>query len=226
MSENTPILVAPRPVRIASDGAMYLRRSSTPFRFVSAVTDRLERARIGEDIEFDDHKATAMVHSPTPEKEMPSPRSSPSLPSEALEEFLSILRPSAFFPSSSPILRTRRNGASLAHFPYQFKARVLHSRGDSISLVEEMDSPNHTPTMSTDFMIERGESGAADHERSDSETPRWFTASALSSPVSRIHTRNPFVTGLLRNGQLTPSPISPRAIPLPSPSPEEMVEVM
>lgn len=230
MSENIPILVAPRPVRIASDGAaMYARRSTTPFRFVSAVTDRLERARISEDIEFDDNKATAMVHSPSSEKDVTSPRSSPrsSLPSEALEEFLSILKPSAFFPSSSPILRTRRNGASLSHFPYQFKARVLHSHGDSISVLEEMDgNAAHTPTRSPEFMNERGESRAADHERSDSDALRWFSASALSSPVSRIHTRNPFAAGLLRNGQLTPSPISPRAIPLPSPSPEEIVEVM
>jgi len=207
---------------------MYPRRSSTPFRLVAAVTDRFERAKIGEDIEFDDHKATAFVQSPTPEKEMTSPRSSSrsslqNLQSEALEEFLSILRPSAFFPPS-PILRSRRNGASL---PYQFKARVLHSRGDSISVLEELDrNASDTMNRSPEFMLERGEFRGADHERSDLEALRWFTASTLSSPVSRIHTRNPFATGLLRNGQLTPSPISPRAIPLPSPSPEETDEDM
>lgn len=76
MNENLPILVAPRPVRIVMDPvSMYSRRSSTPFRLVAAVTDRFERARIGGDIEFDDQKTTALIRSPSPEKE--SPRSSP-----------------------------------------------------------------------------------------------------------------------------------------------------
>lgn len=77
MAENIPILVAPRPVRIASEpGVMYSRRSSTPFRLVSAVTDHFERVKIGEDIEFDDYQATPMVYSPSPEKDMTTPRSS------------------------------------------------------------------------------------------------------------------------------------------------------
>lgn len=161
-----------------------------------------------------------------------------NLQSEALEEFLSILRPGAFFPPSSPILRARRNGGSL---PYQFKARVLHSRGDSISVLEGLDrDTSYSPNRSPEFTLERAESRAADH---DSDAFRWFAASALcmstldyywiatemhaiASPVSRIHTRNPFATGLLRNGQLTPSPVSPRAVPLPSPSPEEMDDDM
>lgn len=77
MPDYSPVLVAPRPVRIASEpGAMYSLRSSTPFRLVTAVTDRFERAKIGEDIDFDDCRATALVQSPSPEKEMTSPRSS------------------------------------------------------------------------------------------------------------------------------------------------------
>jgi hypothetical protein len=46
---------------------------------------------------------------------------SPSLPSEALEEFLSILRPSSFlYPSpTSPILRRRNNGAMIPFNPRQ-----------------------------------------------------------------------------------------------------------
>lgn len=100
-----------------------------------------------------------------------------NLQSEALEDFLSILRPGAFFPPSSPILRARRNGGSL---PYQFKARVLHSRGDSISVLEELDKDvSYSPNRSPEFMLERAESRAADHERSDSEVFRWFAASAL-----------------------------------------------
>ena len=104
---------------------------------------------------------------------------SSSLPSEALEEFLSILNPSSFFPSSSPILRARRNGASLPNYPYQYRARVLHSRGDSVSLVEEIDrGRSSASTRSPECQIERDEA-AGDHERHDSDTFRWFATSAL-----------------------------------------------
>src|ERR1700736_4061552 len=94
-------------------------------------------------------------------------RRSSSLPSEALEEFLSILNPS-FFPPSSPILRARRNGASLPNYPYQYRARVLHSRGDSISLVEEVDRiRSNAAAGSPEFTI-GDEAAAQDHERRDS----------------------------------------------------------
>jgi hypothetical protein len=229
MNENTPILVAPRPVRIASEpgASSYAIRSGTPYRLVSAVADHFERARISGDIDIDEQKASILVESSSLDRDLASTRSSPrsSLPSEALEEFLSILNPSSFFPSSSPILRARRNGASLPNYPYQYRARVLHSRGDSVSLVEEIDrGRSSASTRSPECQIERDEA-AGDHERHDSDTFRWFATSALSSPISRMHTRNPFPVGLLRTTQSTPSPISPRAVPLPSPTPDEMIEV-
>jgi len=91
MNENTPILVAPRPVRIASESgaSSYAMRSGTPFRLVSAVADHFERAKIGGDIDIDEQKATAFVESASSDKDLASTRSSPrsSLPSEALEEF-------------------------------------------------------------------------------------------------------------------------------------------
>jgi len=226
MNENTPILVAPRPVRIASESgaSSYAMRSGTPFRLVSAVADHFERAKIGGDIDIDEQKATAFVESASSDKDLASTRSSPrsSLPSEALEEFLSILNPS-FFPPSSPILRARRNGASLPNYPYHYRARVLHSR-DSISLVEEIDrARSNASTGSPEFTIGKDEA-ANDHERHDSETLRWYATSTLSSPISRMHTRNPFPIGLLRT-KSTPSPISPQAVPLPSPTPDEVIEL-
>lgn len=109
---------------------------------------------------------------------------SSSLPSEALEEFLSILNPSSFFPPS-PILRARRNGASLPNFPYQYRARVLHSRGDSISLVEEIDrARSNASTRSPEYSVERDE--AIDHERHESEAFRWFASSTLCTHHSRL----------------------------------------
>jgi len=227
MNENTPILVAPRPVRIASEpgASSYAMRSATPYRLVSAVADHFERAKIGGDIDIDEQKASAFVESASSDKDLPSTRSSPrsSLPSEALEEFLSILNPS-FFPPS-PILRARRNGASLPHYPYQYRTRVLHSRGDSISLMEEIDrARSNSSAGSPEFTIERDDA-TGDHERHESETFRWFATSTLSSPISRMHTRNPFPVGLLRTNKSTPSPISPRTVPLPSPTPDEMIEM-
>lgn len=170
---------------------------------------------------------------------------SSSLPSEALEEFLSILNPS-FFPPSSPILRARRNGTSLPNYPYQYRARVLHPRGDSISLVEEIDRSRSTAASeSPEFTIDKDEV-LSDRERQDNDTFRWFANSTLctsyiyrvvrsvrtdtfpfvaASPISRMHTRNPFPVGLLRTNRSTPSPISPRAIPLPSPTPDELIEM-
>jgi len=230
MNENTPILVAPRPVRIASEPGVssYAMRSGTPYRLVSAVADHFERAKIGGDIYIDEQKATAFVESSSSDKELASTRSSPrsSLPSEALEEFLSILNHSSFFPPSSPILRARRlNGASLPNYPYQYRARVLHSRGDSISLVEEIDrARSNTASGSPEFTIDKDET-VSDRERHDTDTFRWFATSTLSSPISRMHTRNPFPVGLLRTNRSTPSPISPRAVPLPSPTPDELIEM-
>jgi hypothetical protein len=79
MSEHTPILVAPRPVRIASEPgtSSYAMRSGTPYRLVSAVADHFERAKVGGDIDIDEQKATAFVESASFDKEFTSTRSSP-----------------------------------------------------------------------------------------------------------------------------------------------------
>lgn len=77
MNENTPILVAPRPVRIASEPGVssYALHSGTPYRLVSAVADHFERAKIGGDI--DEQKAAAFFESSSSDKELASTRSSP-----------------------------------------------------------------------------------------------------------------------------------------------------
>jgi hypothetical protein len=79
MSENTPILVAPRPVRIASEpgASIYAMRSGTPYRLVSSVADHFERAKVGGDIDIDEQKATAFVESASVDKDITPTRSSP-----------------------------------------------------------------------------------------------------------------------------------------------------
>lgn len=44
-----------------------------------------------------------------------------------------------------------------------------------------------------------------------------------ASPISRTHTRNPFLRQASDYPHVAVSPLSPAAIPLPSPSPEEML---
>jgi hypothetical protein len=73
---------------------------------------------------------------------------SSSLPSEALEEFLSILRP-AIFPPSSPVLRPRRNGAlSLPAFSVTYKSKIDSFTKSDLNLPDELDSQRQTPTCS------------------------------------------------------------------------------
>ncbi|KAJ2916849.1 hypothetical protein MD484_g3552, partial [Candolleomyces efflorescens] len=60
-------------------------------------------------------------------------------------------------------------------------------------------------------------------EKHDSDSQnRWVQCGVLSSPVSRMHTRNPF----LKHATEAPAPpLSPAAIPLPTPSPGELLEL-
>jgi hypothetical protein len=97
-----------------------------------------------------------------------------ALPTEALEEFLSILRPSFFLPPSSPVLFTRRPGAiSVPSFQhersYSLKGRgLLQQKNDVVEELEVSRSTQpsrntHTPDAETDDF--------------DSNTlpVRWFT---------------------------------------------------
>ncbi|KAJ7349216.1 hypothetical protein DFH08DRAFT_864798 [Mycena albidolilacea] len=215
-SNDNPVLVAPRPVRLNT----FLTRS----RMVPGP-DHLDRLRLDENSEIDDRKIPEFS-----DKDVPSQRSSPrsGLPTEALEEFLSILRPSFFLPPSSPVLFTRRPGAiSVPSFQhersYSLKGRgLLQQKNDVVEELEVSRSTQpsrntHTPDTETDDF--------------DSNTlpVRWFT-NVLSSPISRMHTRNPFqrhssYPGLTSPGPVSPITLSPAAIPLPLPTPDEMIEM-
>ncbi|KAH7889899.1 hypothetical protein F5I97DRAFT_1934709 [Phlebopus sp. FC_14] len=237
---DNPLLVAPRPVRVAAVYPQFGR--SAHLKLVTVPTDP-ERVKIPEETEnLDDHKYPPRLHSASSDRESYSPRMSPrsSLPSEALEEFLSILRPAMLAPSS-PILRPRRNGAmSLPAFgaSYRSKAKIdsVLSKGEHTvsNSAEESDVDKHQTTGSPDPIAEHL-TGNWDSYATEMAS-RWH-AQVLGSPISRMHTRNPFpryashdvaLSGILSasSSPVVPSaPISPAEVPLPLPSPDEMLEV-
>ncbi|KAJ7771709.1 hypothetical protein B0H16DRAFT_1514444 [Mycena metata] len=212
-ANDNPVLVAPRPVRLNT----LLTRS----RMLSAP-DHLERARFtDENADIDDRKI-----SESSDKDISSQRSSPrsALPSEALEEFLSILRPS-FFPPASPVLLTRRNGAvSLPTFhherSYSLKGRgLLQQKNDVVDELEVSRStqPSRNTTQTPDV--------EGDEFDGNTLPIRWFSSTVLSSPISRMQTRNPFQRHL-SPGPVSPITLSPAGIPLPlSPTPDEIIEI-
>ncbi|KAF7295324.1 hypothetical protein MIND_01071700 [Mycena indigotica] len=201
---DNPVLVAPRPVRLSN-------LLTTRNRILSGP-DHVERAKVSDET----------VEISGLEEIAPSQRSSPRspLPSEALEEFLSILRPS-FFPPTSPVLFTRRAGAvSLPTFQhersYSFKGRGF-LKNDLI--MEELEASRSTQPS-------RNMHTPDNEDEADTNTlpVRWFTSSVLSSPISRTHTRNPFSRHILASpSPISPITLSPAAIPLPLPTPDELV---
>ncbi|KAF8919674.1 hypothetical protein CPB85DRAFT_1277655 [Mucidula mucida] len=218
-SNDNPVLVAPRPVRLTSPFAS----RAHSIRFVSAPEANAQ----------DDFKLAGLFPDSASDKDTGSPRSSPraTLPSEALEEFLSILRPS-IFPPRSPVHHARKS-ASLPTFQhdrsYSFKGRLLN--------VEESSETPRALAQSPD-LSENNES-VVEFELVDADEGqriRWFTSSVLSSPISRNNTRNPFQRHASYQISLTPSPtvrfspspstLSPAAIPLPLPTADEMVDML
>ncbi|KAJ6547075.1 hypothetical protein B0H19DRAFT_1163883 [Mycena capillaripes] len=217
-ANDNPVLVAPRPVRLNT----LLTRS----RMLSAP-DHLERVRFtDENSDIDDRKIPDSFDKDISSSQRSSPRS--GLPTEALEEFLSILRPS-FFPPSSPVLLTRRPGAvSLPTFQhersYSLKGRPLFQQKND--LVEELEVSRSTqPSRNTQTPDTEG-----DDFDGNTLPVRWFPSNVLSSPISRTHTRNPFQRHSSYPGQVSPGPVSPialspAAVPLPLPTPDEMIEI-
>ncbi|RPD66023.1 hypothetical protein L227DRAFT_648818 [Lentinus tigrinus ALCF2SS1-6] len=217
-SNDNLVLVAPRPVRLAAGSAPFTFSSPIAHRpksraaILSAATDAFDRLRLADD-HVDQQPAEPS------EKDSVSPRASPrSTPAEALEEFLSILQHPATirFQRTSPVLRATNQ---TTHF-------FAYRRQTPCSL-----SPSHP---SEGLGLTLGDH-ADDKENDTLVYPFKILGSALGSPVSRMQTRNPFhrhpsyetgVVGYLRPpSALSPSPthaLSPAAIPLPSPTPDEM----
>ncbi|KAF9458661.1 hypothetical protein BDZ94DRAFT_1325368 [Collybia nuda] len=219
-ANDHPVLVAPRPVRLTSGHHAIITRSHH------------ERVRINDSNGLDDFKVSLFSDSSS-DKDLASPRSSPrsGLPSEALEEFLSILRPS-FFPPTSPILRTRRQGASLPTFQHErsfsYKGRgrleiaSQKNDGDDIDISRSTQPSRNTCPNTPDSP---NDPDVTMESEGDIPSLRWFKANILSSPISRTHTRNPFLRNHSNHSPGAISPLSPAAIPLPLPTADEMFEI-
>jgi hypothetical protein len=223
---DNPLLVAPRPVRLAAAYPHFTRT----FKIVPSPYDRPS-----DEVEnIDDAKhVVSRIQSVQPPDKDSSPRASPrsNLPSEALEEFLSILRP-AIFPPSSPVLRPRRNGALAFGVAYKPKPKIdssfTKSDQPNSSLPEEtVQTPTCSPEPISDHLAGNWDIFGPEI------TSRWH-AQVLASPISRMQTRNPFPRHAAHDITLSPihssptmasTPISPAIVPLPAPSPDETLEV-
>ncbi|KAK0210326.1 hypothetical protein DFS33DRAFT_1292358 [Desarmillaria ectypa] len=190
-NECNPVLVAPRPVRLAT---------ASFSNFIVRPASRVEETnKLSSSATFSDSRELS---------NSPSLRSSPrsALSTEALEEFLSILRPSLnLFPPRSPVLRTTT--------AFALKA---------IAQASESDSAAEAGTEAVSVGLEM-------EDELNFRQYQWFSNAILSSPISRTNTRNPFQRQ--RQLAITPSPtvvnslqLSPAAIPLPLPTPDEVLE--
>jgi hypothetical protein len=181
-----------------------------PVRIVSEpVKDTIERSQSVEEFKLFAESSPDI-----------SPRSSPR--TEALEEFLSILKPS-FFPPRSPVRNRRQASLPVLHHDHSFSYKGLSARIDN---AEELENTRSTQcsrnTCSPGSPAEVKDGVLLDMD----DTPfRWFAANVLSSPISRNNTRNPFqrhATYPMTSNSLPLASLSPAAIPLPLPTPDEL----
>jgi len=163
MSNERPNLVAPRPVRLSNT---FFQRDDLKVSFYADIADIADKPRSPD-------------------------RPCSAFQTEALEEFLSILRPSFM-----------RKPRSLTTKPRHRLDVADHHNIDSRDLT--------TPPGMQDIHVE--------------PDARWFSSSLLSSPVSRMHTRNPFLRNSDNRSPATIAPLTPAAIPLPLPTPDELVD--
>jgi hypothetical protein len=301
-SSNNIVLAAPRPVRLgaghtpAFSPVISTRAGAAAFRVLSAApSDALERLKLADDSQDskDIHQSQSDTVSPRASPRYVflivylcrtsrnSPPLSANLPSEALEEFLSILRPaSLIYPSTSPILRAtaRRNNAPISVIPYERPHPYKRDRSENgAGKSSQSPSPSRSRICVTPFKSwspeEKREFVSDDYDRE----PVWYPFEwpshdplrtyytlpliraqhrfhalfiSIDSPVNRSQARNPFnrhascdpdsVAGQVLSHMALPSdsspspkqfffaslaPLSPAAIPLPSPSPEEAMEL-
>ncbi|KAI0306785.1 hypothetical protein B0F90DRAFT_1693229 [Multifurca ochricompacta] len=215
-TDNTT-LVAPRPIRL-SNFSIHLPSPHRPhsLRITSTPADPGDRLYSVDPPLDDDYFPDSISPKASPRA---SPRS--SLPSEALEEFLSILRPS-LFPPRSPILRSIKYPVSSFHDRSLSLPTKPLSGIDNLSVLPRDDS--RTPVRQL---------GAPFSSQNDlrPET-RFFGSSLLASPISRIHTRNPFQRHASYETPFSPvsylphdRALSPASVALPSPTPSELESI-
>lgn len=223
LTTDHPLLVAPRPVRLGA----------TAGTRAQAHAHDLIPSDSGPRTQAHAHDSAPKDHLKSTDKDVLDPRSSPrspsfaSLPTEALEEFLSILRPSIFPPLSPVSRRAARDRGDL--WEGQALGRLLADLvPDDIDIPRSQQPSRNCRTPDSI------------NEDSHIDPPfRWCKSNVLckpplfphlrslstfhpASPISRTHTRNPF---LRHASNRSPVMISPAAIPLPQPTPDEMVDM-
>ncbi|KAJ8517322.1 hypothetical protein ONZ45_g5492 [Pleurotus djamor] len=164
---QVPVLVAPRPVRLSTAPSAWLLHSR---RVVDQAEPTVAPAR-------------------TPSVEQPSASTSPLLShpsvgdsSAALEEFLSILRPSAASPN---IFSNGRRPPAQLSFNVNYKRSLTMSSHSpkSPSLENFVYNAPRTPSAESNILI------ADDPLLGNNQ---FIRSAVLSSPISRTNTRNPF----------------------------------
>ncbi|THH06750.1 hypothetical protein EW145_g3865 [Phellinidium pouzarii] len=209
------VLVAPRPLRLASLSASQRQPYSPIARIVSPPVDTLTRVKLVDGDQYSEDDISS-----------PSGRTSTSprlnLSSDALEEFLSILRPSFFMPSSPTFRALRHEPGSTLMIERQqiFRPRdVSGSRSSPTGSVTAED---------VDVVNTSGSSTPAIDDRQYGDNDQlvgnlWRIPGILESPVSRTNTRNPFQRHPSYErafSSVLAAHLSPSLLPLPaSPSP-------
>ncbi|KAG6886042.1 hypothetical protein C0993_005226 [Termitomyces sp. T159_Od127] len=165
---DQPLLVAPRPMRLAG---------------TRAQPHAVDRTRA--DAARDEFKLA--------DKDAASPRSSPrsasfaALPSEALEEFLSILRP-AIFPPLSPV--SRRPAPSLPTYPHE-RALAFHGRLLADLVPDDIDAArSQQPSRNCLTPDSITEDEATVHIDPDHSPVRWYKSNVLCKPPLFPDTRS------------------------------------
>jgi len=165
MSNERPNLVAPRPVRLASS---FFQKDDLKVSFYADIADIVDNQQSPD-------------------------RPCSALQTEALEEFLSILRPSFLRKPRSLTTKPRHRLDVTSDHHHSLDSRDLTTPPDTQDICANPDA-------------------------------RWFSSSLLSSPVSRMHTRNPFLRHSDDRSPAPLAPLTPAAVPLPLPTPDELVD--
>jgi len=215
ISDNLPVLVAPRPVRLTASSLRLRPKHSQSQHDRSLSSDY--RCPFYQDTPSDRERPPSSSSSSSPRS---SPRS--GLPTEALEEFLSILKPSFFQPSSPRIRRHTQPAFQQERPPVILKPHSLID--PPCTSVEEID---HARSASGGTTGRDTPDSPLEFDPSITNTPpiRWFSARVLSSPISRNQTRNPFLRHLHDQSPIPMPVMSPAAVPLPLPTPDEFLEI-
>ncbi|PAV23606.1 hypothetical protein PNOK_0067400 [Pyrrhoderma noxium] len=223
------VLVAPRPMRI--DSFSHRAPFSPSTRLLSPPIDPFSRA-----IRTDAEQTIEDETTPSSGRNTASPRL--NLSSDALEEFLSILRPSLLSPST-PGIRARRNESVSSLLPIERPQTTrfhdgIRNKSPSFSSIASAADDENGLSLVTGF-------SPRSDSRSDMDTNEqlicnlWRIPGVLESPVSRTHTRNPFqrhpsyeksFSGTINvrlSPCLLPLPPSPSPVPLNLSAPEATI---